>query len=80
MPRVCFVGLACFDVAVVCDRLPTEDTDVQVEKQELRRGGNASNSSTCFASLIKWQSGRCGRSCDYEVEFFGTMGGDVAAE
>ena len=81
-----FVGLACFDVVSVCDRWPEEDTDNQVLQQAIRRGGNASNSCTCFASLIRWhqtqqqQQKKQERACDYQVEFFGTLGGDIGSE
>lgn len=79
MSKVLFVGLACFDIVCVNEGWPEEDTDSQVLSQCLRRGGNASNSATCFVSLIRWQKNK-GQQCDYEVEFFGTLAGDSGAE
>jgi len=73
--RVLFVGLSCYDVISICSTFPNEDEDVRVLDQALRRGGNASNSSTCFSCLLKWSGKETNR-----VEFFGTIGGDIAAQ
>ena len=75
-----FVGLTCFDVVTVCEGYPLEDSDTRAVDQAIRRGGNASNSCTCFSNLIKWFQTKYQKEINTKVEFFGTVGGDVSAQ
>lgn len=83
--RILFVGLSCFDVVTVSEGYPLEDSDTRATDTALRRGGNASNSCTCFVALLRWLDKNSGHhavrgSNETKVEFFGTMATDVAGE
>jgi ketohexokinase len=87
--RVLFVGLSCFDIATYVDGYPSEDSDKRATNTAIRRGGNASNSCTCFAALLRWLEKR--KTTPHpdvkvkipedisrnRVEFFGTLAEDV---
>lgn len=56
-------------------------TSIRALDLEMRRGGNASNSSTCFMSLLSWlHNSDPSKFRDVEVEFYGTMADDPGAE
>lgn len=83
--RILLIGLCCFDVVNVCNSYPREDSDNVAIDQFIRRGGNASNSSTCLSCLLKWLTWKQGQGQEgekdqnYEIEYFGTFAGDSNA-
>ncbi|RWS01225.1 ketohexokinase-like isoform X2 [Dinothrombium tinctorium] len=78
---VLFVGLTCVDIVNVCDHYPEEDSDQRVLDQRWQRGGNASNSCTVFAKLLKWFHDNCDSGGqNYFVQCFGTLATDNMAK
>jgi len=51
MARVLCVGIATLDIINLVDRYPAEDSEVRALSQEIRAGGNASNTAQVLAQL-----------------------------
>ena len=51
MARILAVGIATLDIINVVEEYPTEDAEVRALYQEMRRGGNASNTLTVLCQL-----------------------------
>ena len=50
-PRILCVGIACVDIVSSVAAYPKEDDDARALDQEMRRGGNSSNSLTVLSQL-----------------------------
>lgn len=51
MARILTIGIATLDIINSVDGFPNEDDEVRATSQELRRGGNASNTAVVLAQL-----------------------------
>lgn len=51
MARILVIGIATLDIINSVDGFPPEDDEVRATSQELRRGGNASNTAVVLAQL-----------------------------
>ncbi|MDT8383493.1 MAG: PfkB family carbohydrate kinase [Gammaproteobacteria bacterium] len=68
MARILTVGIATLDIINAVDGFPPEDAEVRATAQEMRRGGNASNTAVVLSQL------------GHECAFAGSLADDASSE